>query len=308
MATLQTPSTQPRPTRHWYRVQGPLAPGLGWFSIGLGTAQLAAPAALAHAIGVRERPVLWRFLGLRELGAGVAILSQPSASRWLWARVAGDLLDLGLLGLAMRTHRRERGRIALAATAVVAVTVLDVIAGRAHGTKRRLAADEARARAGLRPGPTLAINRSPEDCYRLFRDLGNLPRIFSPISTVQAVGEGRSRWSAQVGRKQLTWGAELVDDRPGEALRWRAAGGSGRGLTVGVSFAPGPGGRGTLVNLEVGGESSRRVRKLAGRAPLLEALRRFKMLAEVGEVATTRGQPQGKRSLKGRALLKGPLT
>src|SRR4051794_35067271 len=74
-----------------------LANALGWFSIGLGLAELAAPRALAQLIGVKDedktRNVL-RGYGMREIAAGIGILSRPQPAGWLWGRVAGDLLDL----------------------------------------------------------------------------------------------------------------------------------------------------------------------------------------------------------------------
>src|SRR4051794_13844638 len=56
-----------------------LARGLGWFSIGLGLAQIAAPREMAHLIGVpgdNENQSLMRAVGLRELASGVGILSR----------------------------------------------------------------------------------------------------------------------------------------------------------------------------------------------------------------------------------------
>src|SRR4051794_23811077 len=78
-----------------------IAPKLGWFSIALGAAQLVAPGALSNAIGVRESDdsrTLQRIVGVREVMAGVGILTADDPSRWLWVRVAGDLMDLALLG------------------------------------------------------------------------------------------------------------------------------------------------------------------------------------------------------------------
>jgi uncharacterized membrane protein len=54
-----------------------------------------------------------------------------------------------------------------------------------------------------------------------------------------------------------------------------------------------------------------RVARLLGEEPALqvkEDLRRFKQLIETGEVATTRGQPAGKRSPFGATLLKRRLS
>jgi hypothetical protein len=107
--------------------------GLGWFSIGLGLAQLVAPQKLARLIGVsdeqRTHKVL-RAIGLRELAVGIGILSRRRPARWLWGRVAGDAIDIGLLGMALRSRGAMRIRIGVALAAVAGVTLLDAWAGR----------------------------------------------------------------------------------------------------------------------------------------------------------------------------------
>src|ERR1041385_5983308 len=49
-----------------------LAKGLGWFSVGLGLAELLAPRAIANISGVSNTHTgLIRLYGARELGAGI---------------------------------------------------------------------------------------------------------------------------------------------------------------------------------------------------------------------------------------------
>jgi hypothetical protein len=103
-----------------------LARALGWFSIGLGAMEILAPGALARFLG-SERRGLIRSFGLREVAAGVGILAGKRVAPWIWARVAGDVLDLAALGFAIARGQR---RNALAATGAVAgVTALDVLTG-----------------------------------------------------------------------------------------------------------------------------------------------------------------------------------
>jgi hypothetical protein len=103
-----------------------LAKGLGWFSIGLGLAELLAPRALGRAIGAGEdHRGLMRTFGLREIAAGVAILAMPRPTKGLWARVAGDALDLTALLVVLRGSL-QRGRVAGALGAVAGVTALDI--------------------------------------------------------------------------------------------------------------------------------------------------------------------------------------
>src|SRR4051812_32200974 len=93
-----------------------LALKLGWVSLGLGVAQLLAPDRLLNLIGVRasdDARTLQRVVGAREVMAGVGILTgQPTP--WVWARVAGDLMDLVLLGMAFNARNADRDRVAMA--------------------------------------------------------------------------------------------------------------------------------------------------------------------------------------------------
>ncbi len=87
-----------------------LARGLGWFSLGLGLAEVLAPAALCRATGLRGRETLVRVYGLRELAAGAAILASHDPTPWIWSRVAGDALEPGALaGLISRGERGAGG-------------------------------------------------------------------------------------------------------------------------------------------------------------------------------------------------------
>ena len=105
------------------------AKALGWFSIGLGLAEIAVPRRLSRAVGMRHHPVMLPLFGAREIAAGIGILSRPSRPEWIWARVAGDVLDLAALGYEMANHRRTRNRLVAAMAAVGAVTALDVKVG-----------------------------------------------------------------------------------------------------------------------------------------------------------------------------------
>jgi len=114
------------------RSGGPLATFLGLFSLGLGLWEALDPRGVAAATGVRS-PALLRAYGLREIGAGVGILTSRRPAGWLWARLAGDVLDLATLGAAYaEAPGRDRPKALLAAAAVAGVTALDVIAAAAH--------------------------------------------------------------------------------------------------------------------------------------------------------------------------------
>ena len=104
-----------------------LAQGLGWFSFGLGLAELVAPQSLARFLGMDEHAGLIRAYGLRELATGAGILLQEDPTPWLWARVAGDALDIATLATALDADNPRRGSVALALVAVAGVTALDAL-------------------------------------------------------------------------------------------------------------------------------------------------------------------------------------
>ena len=101
-----------------------LARALGWFSIALGAAELAAPRVMSGLIGTQpdaKTTSLIRAMGAREIGHGIAILSRPDSAAPVWARVAGDAADLAFLGTAYTAEYANQRRL-LAATAAVAVS------------------------------------------------------------------------------------------------------------------------------------------------------------------------------------------
>ena len=93
------------PTKPYGTMRSP-ARALGWLSIGLGLAELAMPRRLARIAGAPNAPRLTRVFGLREIGTGIGILTSKDPSPWLWARVAGDALDVATVGAGIVTRGR----------------------------------------------------------------------------------------------------------------------------------------------------------------------------------------------------------
>jgi hypothetical protein len=91
-------------------------------------AEVLVPHAMAQLTGVR-RPTLVFLCGLREIAAGVAILqSSGNPAPWVWARVAGDAMDLAVLAEPLASGDDEDRRKALIAMGAVAgVTLADIM-------------------------------------------------------------------------------------------------------------------------------------------------------------------------------------
>jgi hypothetical protein len=103
-----------------------LARALGWFSIGLGLAEVLTPHRFTRALGMEGRETLVRAYGVREIGSGMLSLS-PDKQSGLWSRVAGDALDIATLMTALRADNRKRDNVGLALTAVIGITLLDLV-------------------------------------------------------------------------------------------------------------------------------------------------------------------------------------
>jgi len=134
-AAQQTRLTAPAPTRGPAPSHSPpdtryapginLARSLGYFSIGLGLAELLAPRFMENLTGVRQ-PGLIQVYGVREIVCGLGILSSAQPAGWLWARVAGDILDLATLAAPMAQGGEAATRAGAAGAAVAGVTLMDV--------------------------------------------------------------------------------------------------------------------------------------------------------------------------------------
>jgi hypothetical protein len=136
-----------------------VARGLGWFSLGLGLAEIVAPGRLAKLLGLEGKENLLRGYGAREVGAGVWALSTSPAPA-IWSRVAGDLVDLGTLALGARHGDDEQRRnAAIAIVAVAGITLVDAVTAVGLTNEQRQAKGEQRDygdRTGFPSGPAAA--------------------------------------------------------------------------------------------------------------------------------------------------------
>lgn len=100
---------------------------LGWFSVGLGAAELVLGRRMNRALGLGQSPALVRAFGAREVAAGAMVLMYPDMAAPIWLRVAGDALDLAVLARALTTRNRRRQATLVSTLAVLGVTALDVV-------------------------------------------------------------------------------------------------------------------------------------------------------------------------------------
>ncbi|HVY81401.1 MAG TPA: SRPBCC family protein [Steroidobacteraceae bacterium] len=287
------------------------AQALAWLSVGLGATAVLMPRLVGRLSGVGSRTGLLRTIGARELASGAGLFSARDATPWLWSRVLGDTMDLMVLGAAAvnpAVGTRMRPLVSLGLVAGIAAA--DVAAS-VRQTRQR-------TRGGVRAGEaedylecSVIINKSPQECYQYWRTLTNAPNFMGAIDSVTEIDERRSHWVAQMpGGARLEWDSRISEDQPGERIAWHSEANAPLRHAGVVSFERAPGDRGTLVRLTVhyrppAGRSGRRAAQWFGKgsqAKIKEDLRRFKQILEAGEIATTRGQPSGRRSVMARMV------
>jgi uncharacterized membrane protein len=265
--------------------------GLGWFSVGLGLTQIIAPRLVQRLIGVPEGNTFgMRSLGLRELVSGLGMLDGRLPEGFLGGRVVGDVMDLSLLGVALRDRHAKPARLAVTGLAVLGVTALDVWA------RRKLASGDTKAESlrQVTVAKSVTIDRPPDVVYAYWRDLTNIPKFMTMIESVQPLDTFRSHWKAcgPLGAT-VEWDAELTDDKPGHLIAWRSLSDMTVKTHGQVRFVRSAGGRGTDVICEMtidppGGALAPVAAVLSGGLPpgmqLVADLRRLKQLLELGEI------------------------
>jgi len=157
-------------------------------------------------------------------------------------------------------------------------------------------------------GRTVTIARPREELFAFWKDFANLSTFMENIVSVKPTGaDGRAVWTilAPAGRT-VEVETEVVKEEPGKLIAWRSVPGSQIDTEGRVSFTDAPGNRGTRVSVRVAykppaGELGRMVAKLFMREPAVQArhdLKRFKMLMEAGEIATSARRKDQTRAAK----------
>jgi len=137
-----------------------VAQGLGWFSLGLGIAELFAPRAVSRWLGMRDGEQLIQSYGLREMAAGIGLLTSQNPRPWMIARTGGDAVDIATLAATFRRDNPKNVNVGLALATMVGVTAVDAIyterlcRAKVHAVeRRRRAVRDYSNRSGFRKPP-----------------------------------------------------------------------------------------------------------------------------------------------------------
>lgn len=147
---------------------------------------------------------------------------------------------------------------------------------------------------------SITIGKPANELFRFWREPQRLSQILGDIAQVTQVSGGRQHWVVHGPfNRRMEWDTQVIEDHPGELVRWKSLDGAplpNEGL---VRFRPAPRDWGTEVALRFrfdapGGTLGNAVAKRLGIVPGMlaeKALRRFKSLAETGEIPTLKHNP-----------------
>lgn len=104
---------------------------LGWFSIGLGVAEVVSNHTIARNLGIGEdKHEVVKSFGIREIANGVGLLTTHHPTRWMWTRVVGDMTDIAALTPSLQVENPRRRWATYALAGVLAITVVDILCAR----------------------------------------------------------------------------------------------------------------------------------------------------------------------------------
>ncbi|MBI1402490.1 MAG: cyclase [Porphyrobacter sp.] len=202
-------------------------------------------------------------------------------------------------------HRHSRSRAPAIAAVGIGLVALPALGYALAANRHRKGSDTAPGYTARRSfghydvvGRTVTIRRPREELFRTWRDFANLPDFMANLEKVAPHPDdpARNTWylKAPAG-KTLAVETTIAREIENELIAWRSTQDSDLDTEGRVTFEDAPGERGTRVGLIIawhprGGIASKVVAKLSGKSPELQArhdLKRFKMLMETGEIATS---------------------
>ncbi|MGH9631299.1 MAG: SRPBCC family protein [Bryobacteraceae bacterium] len=157
--------------------------------------------------------------------------------------------------------------------------------------------------SGFHVQRSVTVNKGPEELYRFWRKLENLPHFMKHLESVEETGASGSHWVARgPAGTRVEWDAEIIAADENRRIAWRSLEGSDVDHTGSVEFRPAPGNRGTEVHVSMqyrppAGALGKAFAWFWGEEPSQQIagdLRRFKQLMETGEVTSTQGQSSGR--------------
>jgi uncharacterized membrane protein len=204
-----------------------------------------------------------------------------------------DPKEAGGLYAKVAEHPFVVGGVVLAAAGLAYATVKVVVSS----------GEAAKVAHEVHVETSIAINKSPEELYRFWRDFKNLPLFMRNLESVTELDQTRSHWIAKpIGNARVEWDAEIYNEKENELIAWRSLENADVVNAGSVRFQVAPAGRGTYVRVTMNynppaGYVGASFAKLLGAEPaqlIEDDLRRLKQIMEAGEIATIDGQSSGR--------------
>jgi uncharacterized membrane protein len=85
--------------------------------------------------------------------------------------------------------------------------------------------------------------------YAQWTQFEDFPRFMNNVKEVRQLDDTRLMWTAEVGGREHSWEAKIIEQVPDQRIAWRATGGLQNGGTV--TFEPEDGGSRTHVHVEM---------------------------------------------------------
>jgi uncharacterized membrane protein len=158
-------------------------------------------------------------------------------------------------------------------------------------------------------GRTVTIAKPKAELFAFWRDFSNLPAVMENVEAIRPTSGGKDQavWTIKApGGRTVDIETEIVREIDNELIAWKSVEGSDIDTHGRVRFVDAPGDRGTRVTLVIaydapGGAVGKAIAKAFMREPETQArhdLKRFKMLMETGEIATSARRKDQVRSAK----------
>src|SRR5688500_6469731 len=172
----------------------------------------------------------------------------------------------------------------------------------AHGPHRDLRVGPAatvRASRAVKIEHSVTVKRRAAELFAFWRNPATLPQVMDFVDSVATVDDTTAHWRVRgPGGTTIEWDAQIINEIPNELLAWKSVGDADVPNAGSLHFRPAPDGRGTEVRIVLeyeppAGHLGAWVAKVVDENPdtqVREALRRFKQLAETGEVLVSEGQ------------------
>ncbi len=196
--------------------------------------------------------------------------------------------------LAYGFSRRRASGVALAAAAATPFAYR-VVSGKwpfENGDTRSALSGE----RGIHVREAVRIERPVAEISAFWRQLENLPRVFTHLEQVTDLGNGRSHWVAR-GPADLSveWDAEIINEVDNKVIAWRSLPASDVVTAGSVTFKPVRNGQAAEVSVHLqyqppAGRAGALFARIFGREPsqtIREDLRRLKWVMEAGEIPRT---------------------